>query len=272
MMNEKIETLKSSLNDMIDQGICLAFSGGVDSALLLALASLLENGKENLLAATFSSDLQPIRDIAEAEHLAKAFNVQHIILNINTLSEPAVKTNQPDRCYHCKLKLFSELCAVAGKEGLKWVIDGTNADDLKEYRPGLKALQELKIRSPLAELGFSKADVRQMAEELGLTVSEKPSSPCLATRLPYGAELSLEILQRIERAEAFMRDLGFNTVRIRFHDPIARIEVPNRDFDSILEHKDEIISNLKKLGFLYVSLDLEGFRSGSMDLRIISEY
>lgn len=261
----KEQELIDYLNEKSQDGVCIAASGGVDSTLLLRLLSETKGRK---IAVTFSSVLQPATDIEAAATLAKTYDIPHKIIEINVLEDDALRTNPHNRCYLCKRQLFSALKMFSEKEGLKWIIDGTNADDLKQYRPGLTALRELNILSPLAELGMTKKEVREMADKYNISVSKKPSSPCLATRLPYGSELSAEILKKIEKGESILKNLGLETVRLRAHGEIVRIEVLEQDFPFLVKNKKEIVDRLKKLGFHYITLDLEGFRSGSMDLFI----
>lgn len=263
------DALNASLKEMLKDGVCIALSGGVDSSLLLALLS--EYNQENKLhAVTFASILHPLCDTSSAKELAKKYDVSHTVLNDDVLSNKNIRMNPPDRCYHCKKMLFSTLCDFAKSKNLKWVIDGTNKDDLSQYRPGLKALKELSIRSPLAEFGCTKADTRKMASAINLSVAQKPSSPCLATRLPYNTEITEEILKRVEYSEAFIRTLGVDTVRVRTYNDMARIEVSKEDFNILISKKDEIIPKFKEFGFNNITLDLEGFRSGSMDVKIMA--
>lgn len=264
---ERLTELRTEIARLVKRGVCLAFSGGVDSALLLALAAEAQrSGGGEIQAVTFSTRLHPQSDIDNARRIAGEAGVPLHVIEIDEFSDPEIVRNPPDRCYRCKKHLFSRLKEFAGALHLPVVMDGTNADDLLEYRPGLQALKELGISSPLAELGFSKREVRELARGLGLSAASRPSTPCLATRLPYGARLEPELLRRIGEGEALLREAGFAQVRLRVHGNIARIEVPAAELARLAERAAELVPELKKLGFLYVTLDLEGFRSGSMDL------
>lgn len=258
--------LNKLLNEMMADGVCLALSGGVDSALLLALLSKAD-GK--LHAVTLTSALQGTCEIEAAKKLAADYNVPHTIIEIDVLSDEKVAQNSPERCYHCKKMLFSALVDFAKAKNLKWIADGTNSDDLLEYRPGLKALKELGVHSPLAETGLTKWETRQLAQSINLSIAKKPSSPCLATRLPYNTKITPEIIKKIEAAEDFIKSLGIDTVRVRTHNETARIELCREYFPLFLSKSGSVISKFKKLGYRYITLDLEGFRSGSMDADII---
>lgn len=250
--------------ELASGGICLAFSGGVDSAVLLAVASgEMKPGK--IHAVTVQTPLHSPVEPENARKLAEEWGAIHSILVQNELN-PVVAQNPPDRCYLCKRWLFGTIEAYAKEHGLAAVVDGTHADDLKEYRPGLKALAELKIKSPLAELGITKAEVREIAASLGISVAKKPSAPCLATRFPYGTPLTATGLQTIDRLEQQVRAMGFDILRIRVYHDMLRIEVPVESLPYALQYRNDIIKAAHQEGFSYVTLDLEGFRSGSMDI------
>ncbi len=264
-----MDKLRTALSTLISQGAVIAFSGGVDSSLLLKLAC--EQG--NLLgkpvyAVTFNTRLHPKADAKIARDFALSVGAQYYVIDIDELQHPSIINNPTDRCYHCKHYLFSTLRDFAAEHNLRHIIDGTNHDDLSEYRPGLKALSELCIHSPLAELGIGKDRVREMAAQLGLKVSKRPSAPCLATRIPYNTPLDFDTLARLEQGEIVLSNLGFAVNRIRLHGDIARIEVLPDKLPELLGMKQQVISQLKSLGFLYITIDLEGFRSGSMDIKI----
>ena len=250
-------------------GVALAFSGGVDSTLLLhALLRLQAEGLvPDLLACYFQSKLQPASDAAEVVKIASAMDAPLEVIPVDPLADlPNLRYNPIDRCYHCKRFLFSKLVERARDRGLYCIMDGTNADDLKVYRPGLQALRELGVISPLAETGMSKADVRLLATEWGLSCATKPSSPCLATRFEYGAELAEENLRRVEQGETELRRLfPGSALRLRVHDDLARIELPTSELSRAADLARSISSTLRALGFTYITLDLEGMRSGSMD-------
>ena len=245
--------------------ICIAFSGGVDSSLLLKLATIYH---KNVCAATFETVLHPSIDLVIAKKMTEEMQVEHHVLHINELDDKEILNNPVDRCYRCKSMLFVKLKEFCAQRGIRYVIDGTNVDDLAEYRPGIRALKEQGIESPLALLGITKKEVRKMAEELEVLVAKRPSAPCLATRLPYNTKIDLELLAKIEKGEDYLKSIGLEVNRIRVHEEIARIEILPVNFPTVIEHRTEIIRKLKEIGFLYITLDLEGFRSGSMDIHL----
>ena len=256
-MQNKFEQLKIYLSDLEKQGLYLAFSGGIDSTLLLWLCKDL-----NVTAVTFNSVFQTEEEIAQTSKICKNYGVKQKIIEYYPLGNGVLKNNPQDRCYHCKKLLFSKLSEFANGHN---IIDGTNYDDLSVYRPGIKALEELGIISPFAKFGITKQEIRDYAKECGIDIFDKPSTPCLATRFPYGAELTPEKLRLVEHGEKILKDLGFSCCRLRLHNDIARIEIPQSDFTQFLSAKDDIINALKTSGITYITLDLEGFRSGSMD-------
>lgn len=259
----QLDKLTAHLKQLADgRRICIAFSGGVDSALLVKAAC---DADLDVCAVTFRSTLQPQGETEQAAKQAAAYGARHVILDIDPLSVPEVKSNSRERCYHCKRALFRALDEFSLKEGYASVADGTNADDLNQYRPGLKALRELGISSPLADLGFTKGDVRAMAEAIGLDVAARPSSPCLATRFPYGTDLTPEALARVGRAENALHALGLPIVRVRVLDTAARIEVPYDAMGTLAAAAREAGRALRAEGFSYVMMDLAGYRSGSFD-------
>lgn len=266
---EKIQRLKESLSGLLERGLCVAFSGGVDSAVLLQTAEVLRRERKlpkgSLRAVLFMTRLHPPADEEDARQQAAAMGVPQEIVRVDEFSDPEILQNPPDRCYRCKKLLFKSLLDFAEKNGLKAAADGTNFDDLSEYRPGLRALKELGIHSPLAEAELTKEEVRRLAAEYGLRVSSKPSSPCMATRMPYGDRLTPEKLHQAAAGEALLKQKGFPVNRVRIHGNLARVEIPKGEFSRFLEQAEEITAELKALGILYVTLDLQGFRSGSMD-------
>lgn len=270
-----LQTLIQYFKPYLQEGICIAFSGGVDSSLLLKAACLareqaLTGGINSLpiLALIAETKLHSHEDTVQAEELARSMGADCQVLTIDEFQDPQIMNNPVNRCYLCKRLLFSSIKETARKQGRLHIFDGTNQNDTKEYRPGLAALEELQIHSPLKELGITKEQVRELSRQIQLKTSDKPSTPCLATRLPYGAQLDFQLLNRIHEGEVFLRSLGFYNVRLRFHEPLLRLEVDKKEFSRILEQQDRIICKLKQLGFLYITLDLEGFRSGSMDVEI----
>lgn len=264
-----LNKLTTTLKDHIQEGICVAFSGGVDSSLLLKIVcDIGKQFNQKVLAVTFETKLHPHGDLNEARAIASEFGAIHKIIEVDEFSDPEIMNNPVDRCYRCKNLLFQTLIKFAKGEGYDYIIDGSNFDDLKAYRPGMRALKELGIHSPLLELKITKPQVRSFASYLNISSSNKPSAPCLATRLPYGATLDFDLLARIDQGEKLIKEFGFYNVRLRLHKDILRIEIDSQDFNHFIEKKDDLLLRLKELGFLYITLDLEGFRSGSMDINI----
>ncbi len=267
-----MEKLEQSIKELVGEGLCVAFSGGVDSSLLLALACAQAKLQNTVVfAVTFETKLHPCADVGIARTIAQELGAMHRVIQVNELENKAILQNPVDRCYQCKKYLFENLIAFAKENGLQHIIDGTNFDDLSQYRPGIRALQELGIHSPLAALGITKAQVRTYAQSLGLSVSNRPSAPCLATRLPYGTQIDFALLAKIDAGETFLKAQGFLVNRIRVHGDIARIEIPKSDFTKFLQQTEHITKTLKELGLPYLTLDLEGFRSGSMDIYVRGE-
>lgn len=243
--------------------LAVAFSGGVDSTYLLHEA--VKAGKEKVTALIMKTPSVPEREIDEAVTFCKSRGISFFVLPADPFSAAGFRENGRDRCYICKHFLFSALLEKAKEEGIPFVADGTNADDRKEFRPGLRALKELDIRSPLAEAGLTKKEIRELSEKEGLPTWNKPSFSCLATRFPYGEELTVEKLRRTEAAENLLAELGFTQRRVRVHGNLARIEVLPAEIPLLLERRDMISDRFEELGFLYTTVDLKGFRSGSMD-------
>lgn len=261
MIEEKTKKLDAILNEL--KSFIVAFSGGVDSSFLLYRAHQLK--KIEMTGVTIKTPYIPEAELGEAVEFAKLHGINHRLINLTFPG--TVRNNPTDRCYICKKTLFSELLAFAGDNGFRHVIDGTNADDTNVYRPGLRALRELGIRSPLQEAGLTKKDIRQMLRKEGLPVADKPAMACLLTRIPYNTMVSEGMLKMIEQAEDFLFHEGFHGTRVRIHGDLARIECLPEYFERIIQNpdKEHIIDALKKIGFRYVSLDLEGYRSGSAD-------
>lgn len=262
----KCKVLHQLMEGYASENVAVAFSGGADSSLLLKLA-VMHAGKtgKRVIAVTASTELHPAKDEAAAKQAASEAGAEHRILTVSELQFGGIKRNPADRCYHCKKYLFGAIRDEAAKAGASVVLEGTNADDLKEYRPGLRAVEELGIRSPLKEAGFTKKEVRKLAQEYGISAANRPSAPCLATRFPYGEELTMEKLRRVERGEECLKGLGLYNVRLRVHGNVARIEADAGDMGKLLEAGNQVVRKLKELGYTYITLDLEGFRSGSMD-------
>lgn len=260
-MNDKVVRVKQILLDM--ESVLVAYSGGVDSTLLLKLAHDVLG--ERALAVTTVSPTLPDYELAEAEAIARQIGARYIIFDKHEMEDERFLANTPDRCYFCKASVCQQLVEYAQQAGYRYVIDGSNADDTGDYRPGARAAREYGMRSPLQEAGFTKADIRALARDLGLPNWDKPSSACLASRIPYGDPITVTNLTQIGRAEGVLRDLGLRQYRVRHHGDVARIEVAQTDFDVILTHREHIVAALMALGYAYVALDLVGFRSGSMN-------
>lgn len=262
-VNEDYERLKSLLAEM--RGTVVAYSGGVDSTLVAKAAK--DALGERALCVLARSSLMPREDIDNATSLARALGLSFTTLDLDPLGMEDVACNSPERCYHCKKAIFQKLLELAKERGLGVVLDGSNADDDHDYRPGHKALEELGIRSPLKELGITKARVRSISRELGLPTWNKPARACLATRVPYGTRLDEQALRRIDAAEEVVRDAGFEHSRVRDHGDIARIEITAAGMRSIMTGvvRRKLVNGLKALGYKYVTLDLEGYRTGSMN-------
>lgn len=240
-----------------------AFSGGVDSSLVAYVAHQALGSKA--LAVTSRSESLTRDDYDLTRRLAGEWGMAYRSIKTQEIENANYRANPVNRCYFCKSTLYEDLAVIAKAEGFAAILNGTNADDLGDHRPGLKAAKEFQVRSPLAELHFTKAEIRALAAHLGLQNAEKPQAACLSSRVPYGFAISIPVLSQIEQAEKVLKTLGFTNLRVRHHDTIARIEVPPEDFPRVLEHREAIETGLTALGYRYVTLDLKGFRSGSLN-------
>jgi len=262
-LSVKLESLKSILFEM--GGMLIAYSGGVDSTLLLKVAHGVLGAK--VLAVTARSETYPSKELKEAEENAKMLGVKHIFISTSELDDENFTSNPPERCYYCKRELLSKLVKLARQYELNYVVDGSNYDDLKDFRPGMKAVSEFGIRSPLKEAMLTKEEIRALLKEMNLPTWDKPPQPCLATRFPYGATITKEKLSKVELAEEFLAAFGVRQLRVRVHDDIARIEVPREDMLILLDEDtcNQIVGRYKALGYTYITLDIQGYRMGSMN-------
>jgi len=265
----KYEDLKDRLKTM--GGVLVAFSGGVDSTFLLKVASDVLG--DSVLAVVASSETYPEREQKEALRLAGELKVRYRVIRTKELDDPGFRDNPPERCYFCKKELFSRLREIAAAENIPFICDGSNFEDTFDFRPGTKAGAELGVVSPLKDAGLVKSEIRILSKELGLPTWDKPAMACLSSRFPYFTRIEKESLRQIDAAEEFLKSKGFTQLRVRHHDKIARIEVTPQDFPRIVEDemRSAIVENLKKMGYLYVTIDLAGYRTGSMNEPILGE-
>ncbi|MDQ2085966.1 ATP-dependent sacrificial sulfur transferase LarE [Herbivorax sp. ANBcel31] len=262
-LREKFNKLKENLKSM--ESVAVAFSGGVDSTFLLKVSQDVLGNRS--IAVTARSETFPEREYKEAVNFTKKHGIKHITIVSEELEIEGFSDNPTDRCYFCKHELFSKIIKSAKVENVRYVLDGSNVDDLSDYRPGLKAIEELKISSPLKEAKLSKDDIRKLSKEMNLSTWNKPAFACLSSRFPYGQKITSKKLKMVDRAEEYLLKLGFKQVRVRHHGDIARIEVASNERSKFFnENVMEGVSNkLKEIGFLYTALDLKGYRTGSMN-------
>ena len=262
----KLDRLREVLSDL--GSLAVGFSGGVDSSFLLSVAK--EELGDRVIAVTAADASVPERELEEAKAFCHERGIRHIICRVDPLKEEGYRKNGPDRCYFCKHGIFTEIKRIAKENGIEYAAEGSNMDDLGDYRPGLKAVEELSVKSPLREAGLYKADIRSLSKAMGLPTWSKPAYACLASRFVYGEEITEKKLQMIDRAEQFLIGLGFLEERVRMHGNIARIEVSPADIPRLASEdvRSEVYEEFKKLGFLFVTLDMKGYRTGSMNATI----
>jgi uncharacterized protein len=246
-------------------GSCvIAFSGGVDSTLLLKIASIVLP-KNKILAVTANSPTYPKEELLFSQNIARRLGIRHKIIKTDELKNKKFISNPLNRCYFCKRELFTRLKQIAKKYKLNFVLDASNVSDKKDFRPGSIAKKQLKVRSPFQEAGFTKEDIRNLSRQLGLSTWDKPALACLASRIPYGTEISEKLLERINQAEVYLRRIGFRQVRFRHYDGLCRIEVNKNDIPRLISKRKQVVDKLKELGYNYVTIDLEGYRTGSLN-------
>lgn len=260
-LNEKYQHMRALIRDM--GSVVVGYSGGVDSTVVLKVAQDVLG--KNAVAVTGDSEAFPQGEVDAALKVAEEMGVEVVRVRTHELSNIHFRVNNPDRCYHCKTELFTELGDVAKERGIPWIADGSHADDIGDHRPGLKAGEEHSVRSPLREAGIHKVEIRELAAYLGLSNWDKPSFACLSSRFPYGTHITAELLARLDGCEKFLRELGFRQFRVRHHDTICRIEVEPQDIPRLIELRESVNARFKELGYTYVTIDLEGYRSGKMN-------
>lgn len=262
-MDTKLEQLKDALRK--SEGVLVAFSAGVDSTFLLKMAQMVLG--DRAIALTASSATAPPGELVAAREFAASLGIRHIVLESQELANPSFTQNPANRCFFCKDELYRICRQQADQLGIATIMDGTNLDDLQDHRPGLKAAKEWGVRHPLVEAQMTKNDIRGYSRELNLPTWDKPSSPCLSSRFPYGTEINLERLKQVAACEQLMKELGFREFRVRYHGDLARIEVAQDEFHRWVEKatRNTVVEKFKAIGFRYVSLDLQGYRTGSMN-------
>lgn len=265
-LQEKLEKLEDHIREL--GSLAVGFSGGVDSSFLLAVAHNVLG--EKLIAVTGADASMPERELKEAVDYCKERNIRHIICRVDPMKDEEYRHNGPDRCYFCKHGIFSEVKKIAAENGIEYVAEGSNMDDLGDYRPGLRAIAELSVKSPLREAGLTKQDIRLISKAMGLPTWSKPAYACLASRFVYGEEITEEKLHMIDEAEQFLIEKGFFEERVRLHGKMARIEVPAKDIERLAseEIREAVYKRFRELGFMFVTMDMHGYRVGSMNATI----
>ena len=265
---EKYQRLKAEIRGY--DSVLVALSGGIDSSLVAFVAGQ-ELGPKALAITSGSESLKAV-DLKLAKEITAEWGISHRVIKTREIENADYVKNLQNRCYFCKSTLYTDLQKIAESEGYRWVLNGTNIDDLGDYRPGLAAADENAVKSPLRDCGFSKQDIRDLAAHLKLRNAKKPAAACLSSRVPYGTAISSDLLRKIEQAEQVLEQLGFTQFRVRHHDEVARLEVDPEDFPAIIEHRLDIESRFKELGYRFVTLDLKGFRSGSLNEGVVMAY
>lgn len=263
-MNQiKLKKLKQIIKEM--ESLLIAYSGGVDSTFLLKIAQ--ETLGDKVLAVTAKSKIYPEREYEEAKRITQSLGVKHLTITTKELSNPHFSRNFPQRCYYCKKGLFTQLLKIAKKKGIRYIAEGTNYDDLEDFRPGIKALQEAGIRSPLKEAGLGKREIRLLSKKMDLPTWDKPASVCFASRFPYGEKITPRKVRMVKEAEDYLFNLGIKELRVRHHKDIARIEVSSQDITLLSQKawRKKVVERFKEIGYHYVALDLQGYRRGSMN-------
>ncbi len=264
---QKLKTLRHSIR-LLGKTI-IAYSGGIDSTLVAKIAR--DELGEHAIAVTAVSSSYPRYELEKAKEIAACIGVTHVLAETKEVNNPNYMKNSPERCYFCKSTLYETLKRIAHEKQVPHIINGINLDDTTDFRPGMRAANEAHVLSPLKSAGLTKKEIRIISHSLGLPNWDKPASPCLSSRVPYGIAITPEILGKVEKAESVLREFGFTQFRVRYHKEIARIEVGKNDFLAVLEHGDEITKRIREIGFAYVCLDLRGFRSGSLNEVVVHE-